>query len=256
MVERRSGSKGRGQRFASITLASCLLALLVVPVATLGGLTGSSAAASSGPASSAGFSATVTWNGANIGNYTSATSAARIGFNAVVDVQYTWNSVLGDAQRYTISDARLQIFYFGFALATRDVLNSSAGPALAGAFTMNWTTGSLQYILEGSYRLVASLLAPNGTTMWSQTFWVFVAAPFYVGAALPIILIVIILWELYNVATVGKLATLSRTSGSPPAAGSGGESGGSSSPMGSSTPSASEPSTPEADAPPGSGGGS
>jgi hypothetical protein len=78
----------------------------------------------------------------------------------------------------------------------------------AGTFTMNWSTGPLQYILEGTYRLVASLLTPDGNTLWSQTFWVQVAAPYFILAAFPIILVLIIIYELYAVATVGRQAAL------------------------------------------------
>jgi hypothetical protein len=189
-------------------VATLVIVLFMLPTATVAA--SPSRVATAQPASDPSIAATVTWNGANILNYSSATSAARIGFNGVVDVHYEWHTPVGSAGVYTINDARLQIFYFGFALATRDVLDSSALPGTSGTFDMNWSTGSLQYILEGSYKLIASLLAPNGTTMWSQTFWAYVEAPFYVGAVLPIVLVLIVLWEVYNLATVGRQAGLGK----------------------------------------------
>jgi hypothetical protein len=222
----RSGVDGLGGRSAAIVGVPLLLLLLLVPsvlAAPSGGGPNVSRVATTG---SDGFYAQAKWDGANVANYTAPTAAARIDFNGVADVDYNWSSrgLLAPATTYTITDARLQIFYFGYALATRDVVDAQAVPATNGSFTLNWTTGALQYVLEGSYKLVASLLASNGTTMWSESFWVFVAAPFYVGALLPIVLILIAIWEVYNVATVGKQAMLGRKS-SPPRSGSeGGES--------------------------------
>jgi hypothetical protein len=216
MATPRPSALGRGVRLVPLAAVAALVVLLfVLPGVTLASVSTPSTTAQ--PAQGSGISATVTWNGANVLNYSSPTSAVHIGFNGVVNVHYTWSSPLLAGGAPTINDARLQIFYFGFALATRDVVNSVATPATSGQFTMNWSTGALQYILEGSYKLVASLLASNGTTMWSQSFWAFVAAPFYIGALLPIVLILIVIWEVYNLATVGRQVLLGKRppSGSP-----------------------------------------
>ena len=190
----------------AVVLVSVALALLIVAPA------GAWASSSSGvgrtiqvnPAS-AGFTGSATWNGINIQTASSTSSAFQIHFNGVVNILYNWTSGVG-AAAYLINDARLQIFYFGFALATRDIVTTPG--ASSGSIVMNWTTGPLQYILEGSYLLTASLLATNGTTAWSQSFWVNVAAPFYILAILPIVLILIAIYEFYAVATVGKQAAL------------------------------------------------
>jgi hypothetical protein len=212
MAKRARAVLGPGGRLVPLALLAVALAVLTaLPAASLGATPRSSTSAPA--ASSNGISASVTWNGANILDYSSATAAARIDFNGVADVRYNW-SLLSPTSGPgpTITDARLQIFYFGFALATRDILE----PSGASVFVMNWSTGSLQYILEGSYRLVASLLAQNGTTVWSQSFWAYVAAPFYIGALLPIVLILIVLWEVYSLATVGKQAAIGRRPPTPP----------------------------------------
>jgi hypothetical protein len=217
MANPRSAPLARGARAISFVVVTTLLVLLFVLPATTVAVS-PTPSISIDPASGSGVAANVTWNGANILNFPSATSAARIGFNGVVDVHYVWSSTGGVLAPFTINDARLQIFYFGFALATRDIVNSAAAPATSGTFDMNWTTGALQYVLEGSYKLVASLLAPNGTTMWSQAFWVFVAAPYDVAALLPIVLILLIVWEVYNLATVGRQAGLGKQPPSAPPA--------------------------------------
>lgn len=245
MANPRRGAFGREARVLPLLAVATLLAVLVLlPGATRAAdvtSTTISPASTSGPI--AGY---VTWNGASILNYSSPTSAAHIGFNGVVDVDYYWVTRSAAGGLPTINDARLQIFYFGFALATRDVVNSAVGPSFAGNFTMDWSTGALQYILEGSYKLVASLLAPNGTTMWSQSFWVFVAAPFYIGALLPIVLILIVIWEVYNLATVGRQALLSKKPPTSPPE---------SEPTASDTPPAETASASGSDTPPPSSGG-
>jgi hypothetical protein len=220
---RRPARSVRG--WATIALLALVLLMLVAPTVSV-------TASSLGPvatvvpsASTGAISANVLWNHQDASKYDSASSAATIAFNAAVDVHFFWNSTSGPAGApalITISDARLQIFYFGFSLVTRDVFETPPTPALSGGYDMSWSTGALQYILEGTYRLVASLLTPNGTTEWSQTFWVIEAAPFYILALLPIVLLALGIWEIYSIATVGRQAALGRTrppktEGEPPA---------------------------------------
>ncbi len=246
MASGRQRTFGAGRWVPLAATGILALVLFAMPAASVASPTSSTTHDSLAPAATSGLYAQATWNGANVRNYASATSAAHIGFNGVANVYYNWSSLGGvagvGAPSFTINDARLQIFYFGFSLATRDVVDSAAVPATTGSFTMNWSTGALQYLLEGSYKLVASLLAPNGTTMWSQAFWVYVAAPFYVGAVLPIVLILIVIWELYNVATVGKYAMLGapKSTAPPPS----GEAPASEPPTATESPPPSEPETP------------
>ncbi len=253
MASGRPGTFGTRRWVPLAAVGMLAVVLFALPAASLASPTAASVRTSLAPAASNGLYAQATWNGANIRNYPSATSAAHIGFNGVANVYYNWSSLGGvagvGAPLYTINDSRLQIFYFGFALATRDVINSAAAPATSGSFSMNWSTGALEYVLEGSYKLVASLIATNGTTVWSQAFWVYVAAPFYVGAVLPIVLILLLIWELYNVATVGKYATLgaSKAPPTPPA----GEETPSTPPA---APEPAEPSPTESPTPPSEGG--
>lgn len=163
-----------------------------------------------------GVTASVTWDGSNIATASSASSAFQIHVGGVANVLFTWSSP--PLSSNSIDDARLQMFYFGFSLITRDV-TQTAGTA-SGHVPMNWSTGALAYALEGTYRVEASLLASNGTTMWSETFWVDLVAPYYILALLPIVFILIIIYEIYNVATVGKHAALAARAadgGAPPA---------------------------------------
>ncbi|MGA8543417.1 MAG: hypothetical protein WB947_07785, partial [Thermoplasmata archaeon] len=156
------------------------------------------------------LTATAVWNGVNVVTADTVNSAFHITFGNSVNVNYTWSQntgVGGPGAAWSINDARLQIFYFGFALGTRDV-TTTVGQTSGTIFMSNWNTGALEYIVEGTFMLTASLIATNGTTAWSQSFWVDVAAAYYILAALPIVLILIAIYEIYNVATVGRQQAL------------------------------------------------
>jgi hypothetical protein len=191
-----------------VLAAISLVVLMAAPVASF-------ASASNAPSFSIrpgtttnGVTGSATWNSVNIATANTSSSAFHISFNGAVTILFGWSQPLGAGPTWLVNDARLQIFYFGFALATRDVTTVTG--AANGNLTMgNWSTGPLEYILEGTYELTASLL-DNSKTVWSQSFWVDVAAPFYILAALPIVLILIAVYELYGVATVGKQVALKR----------------------------------------------
>lgn len=158
------------------------------------------------PAAS-GLSAYATWNGVNVATAANASAAFRMSFGANVTVIFYWTQATGSAP-IAVDDARLQIFFFGFALGTRDI--TTVGAATSPLSMNNWNTGPLQYILSGTYQLTASLLATNGSTVWSQSFWVNITAPYYILALLPIVLILIAIYEVYALCTVGKYAMIGR----------------------------------------------
>lgn len=152
---------------------------------------------------------TVLWNGQNVSTARGASSAIAITFEQSIDVRYFWNATRSgsSAASVTMDDARLQMFYFGQALATRDVYVSQPVPAAQGNFDLSWDPGALQWVLEGVFAVTASLLDVNGTTVWSETFYVRATAPYSVGAAVPILLIFIGAYELYALAVSGRQAS-------------------------------------------------
>jgi hypothetical protein len=194
-------------------IGAAVLALLVVA-----GLGSSGALAQAPPsqpamvvstANSPGMSAVVTWNGADVSSASGISSAISTDFSSTIDVHYTWAS---SGPQYTISDARLQMFYFGFALGTRDILDSNPVAATNGTFDMPWDPGVLQWLLIGSYALTASLLSPNGTVQWSEQFFLHITAPAAIGAVIPILLILIGIYEAYSLARSGRQAAIRPTS--------------------------------------------
>jgi len=200
----------RGIRLVLVAALGLLMLLPTGAVATPGSPS-AHAAVSATPATGS-FAATVTWNGANINTAGNAASALTIDFSQSANVRFNWTGVPSGGGANP-NDARLQMFYFGFALATRDVVNT--GSQAVTSLVLNWTPGALVYVLEGVYRITASLIDPNGSSVWSENFFVRANAPFSILAALPIILIALIIWELYSVARSGRQALLGRK-GKPP----------------------------------------
>ncbi|HTT44587.1 MAG TPA: hypothetical protein VMH38_01040 [Thermoplasmata archaeon] len=164
--------------------------------------------------SSSGYS--VTWNGVDVATAGSASSAFSVDLSQTASLWYNWST--GVANPVDISDARLQMFYLGFAVSTRDQVLTNPTAQPSGSISLSWTPVSVAYLLEGVYRLTASFLAPNGTTMWSENFYIRGTAPLGVAAVLPIVLLVIIVYEVYGLARSGRYAALGRKVGeSPPA---------------------------------------
>ncbi len=163
---------------------------------------------------SGGIVASVTWNGQNICSASGASSALSVDFTKSAHVVYTWNST-GNGP-VALTDARLAMNYFGFALATRDVGPVSPSVATNGSFVMDWDPGALTYVLEGLYGLTATVFASNGSSVWSESFFVKATAPYTILAALPILLIVIAVFELYAVARSGRQSAIAPKKGTPP----------------------------------------
>jgi hypothetical protein len=162
----------------------------------------------------------VTWNGANVNTASGASSAIGFNFGNTANVLFSWTIQVtpgGSASAPSITDARLQMIYLGAALATRDVTPIGPPSSLSNTAVMNWSTGELTYVLEGVYKITASLLS-NGTTEWSESFYLHATAPYSLLAAFPIILIVLGIWELYAVARSGRFAVLSKRGAPPPSA--------------------------------------
>jgi len=179
---------------------------LILPMAPLSDSSGAGVRPSADPPGA--ITATVTWNGVDVSSASSNSAALSTNFGSTIDVHYTWSSKGGLGASapplYNISTARLQMFYLGFALDTRDVVDSNPLAASNGSFDMSWDPGFLRYVVEGAFGLTASLIAPNGSTMWSENFFIHANAPFSVLALLPILLLVIAAYEVYLLLVSGR----------------------------------------------------
>jgi hypothetical protein len=200
-------------RWRARLVAVLVGALMLLPMASFAQAaaptTSSTSAAASGPG---GFYGQVTWNGVNVATASSTSSAIGIQFSNTAHLYYNWTSL----RLWNIDDARLQLFDFGFALETRDVTLSGSVAGLAGNIPLNWTPGTVQYAIEGVYKITASLVALNGSTVWSENFFVHATAPLSILAVFPIVLIAIAIYELYELAYVGRHAARGPKGPAPP----------------------------------------
>jgi len=208
---------GRWRSVTSLGLVSALVLLAFVPALPLTAAAGSSPTTSSRGEVGPGFAAVVYWNGANVAGAGTPSSAITLGSYSQVTVRYFWNYSNSPAG-FSMSDARLAMTYFGFALSTRDVTPIQGASASSGSFDMSWSAGAIEYVLSGMYRLTATLFSANGSTVWSEDFYVHLVPPFAIGAIVPLLLIVILVVELIAVARSGRQALLKSKpgTGAPP----------------------------------------
>jgi hypothetical protein len=220
------GRRGRAIRGvisgASAFAAVAVALLMVLPSSTVAEqgthLEPSLSANCPGVTASYGVVANVTWNGVDVCGSTNQSSALAVDFTQTANLVYSWHTTGGltGPGTLTLNDARLEMFYFGYSIVTRDVTTTGAVPESSGTFSLNWNPGTLTYVFEGLFGLTASLIAVNGTTVWSENFFIKATAPYSILAALPIILGIIAIWELYSVARSGRQAATSSKAPSPP----------------------------------------
>lgn len=165
----------------------------------------------------AGRAYAVTWNGVDVSTAGTPSSALAIDFTQTANLFFNWTSApSGSAGAVAINDARLQMFYFGFAVSTRDQILSTPDYNLSGHIPLSWAPFSVGYVLEGVYLLTASFVEPNGSTAWSENFYVRANAPLGFVAVIPIVLLVIAVYEVYALARSGRYAALGGKGASPP----------------------------------------
>jgi len=196
----------------SLLAGAVLVAIVVSLLANVPVPLGSSSRAVFAVEPSAGTAYTVTWNGDNVDSYGTLSAARSIDFTQSVSLNYNWTGSVP----VTISDARLQMFYFGFAMSTRDQIVNNPVAKATGSIPLSWTPLSINYVLEGVYKLTASFLAPNGTTMFSENFYVRGNAPLGFLAVVPIVLLLIAIYEVYGILRSGRYAMVGRKPAAPP----------------------------------------
>jgi hypothetical protein len=184
-------------RTAAVAVAVAALALLA-PTVGLAGAHPEPTPASFGarPLASAVLTGvTVTWDGQPISSAGSPSSAFSYAKGATARVDFAYDEISGPA----ISNASIQVTYLGLVLTTS---TSATSPAIhlclgCGQAAINWSFGNLIDALEGAFRLTASLLYANGTTAWSESFYIFVQAPYLLESAAVVVLLVLAIVELY-----------------------------------------------------------
>jgi len=135
-----------------------------------------------------------TWDGQNLSSASTPAGAFSLqsGDTAAVRLSYVGP---GAAQ---VGNSTLVVTYLGLALTTsRAGAHVVGGPPITGASQINWSFGSLSEALEGVFQLTVSLLFQNGSSAWSESFYVFVKAPYELESGAVVVLLILVAAELY-----------------------------------------------------------
>ncbi|MGP8077813.1 MAG: hypothetical protein ACLQD8_07240 [Thermoplasmata archaeon] len=158
-----------------------------------------------------------TWGGTNLSAASTEAHAFGISANQQIVNVFTYTIHAGGPN---VTLARIQAFYFGAVISTDQVstVNHPAGGGVEhGTGTMNWGLGTFTYLLAGVYLLTASLVDANGSTVWSENFYIDATAVDHIASGLIIFLLVLGLVELYSILTVGRsVRRRPKTVSSPP----------------------------------------
>jgi hypothetical protein len=154
----------------------------------------------------------VTWNGVDVANHTSPSSAFVVTTGSTVLVNFSFFGSLSGAN----ITAELQVIYFGTAISTNSVATSTS-PLGPGKGLMNWSFGDYTELLEGVYQFTASLVnSSSSATIWSESFYVDEQAPYRLVSGFQIFLIALAASEIYTLATTRRRVRRQRGK-SPPA---------------------------------------
>ncbi|MCI4345779.1 MAG: hypothetical protein L3K07_03380 [Thermoplasmata archaeon] len=199
-----------GRSFAVAVRASLafgVAVLLLAPFVPVAGATpGTRSGTGPGGNPGAGFLYSVSWNGRGTSNATTTGTALTVSFGSAITMQFHWSSGGSSGPPGGVSEVEFQAFLFGFSFITRALTNTPALTTPTGVTNLTWDPGALTYIVSGVYLCLASIFAPNGSTIWSESFYIKANAPFVVGALLPLILLLLLVYELYAVLTVKPTA--------------------------------------------------
>ncbi len=199
----------RGALRAALIASSLVLLGFVV-------LSNSAAAATPAPLQSSGnnaVSAVVSFNGVPVATHDSLSSAIVTHFSGQFTTVFEWASVGAPAY---VNQGQVSILFFGASIGTSAVSVSQTG---SGTITLNNSFSQNQYLYEGVYDLHA-VLTDNGSTVFSENFFVWVQATDHL-TVVNIVLLLIILLEIYEIAVLGSVkkaaAQLGLKPKSPPA---------------------------------------
>lgn len=151
----------------------------------------------------------LTYNGRPTGNATSPGSALGVVFASPATVEFSWQAAGGKINQplsIAIQTARLQVIFLGLQVWTKDQTLSPPSFTPRGSVNMTADFSLNRYLLEGLYELTGSLISPNGTSVWSESFYLKASAPDHLTAT-NVGLALVGLYEVFAILTVGGWVT-------------------------------------------------
>lgn len=162
-----------------------------------------------------GFSATLTFNGLQTVGATSVANALSVS-PGIVTASFSWQDLVPVGTSASVAQAQLLGYVFGFAAYNR--VQVASNTSAAGSINLSGDFSQVRYVAEGVYELVGQLTATNGSTIWSETFYIHVLSTDHL-TVVNIVLIAIFLWEVYAIAKLRSPPRLKKggDSSMPPA---------------------------------------
>jgi hypothetical protein len=160
----------------------------------------------------------ILYNGHPTATASSASSALAVTFGSSANVQFSWQASGGKVNQplsIAIQTARLEVFFLGLSVWTKDQNIISPVPAPNGTVNLTADFSLNHYLIEGVYQLAGTLITANGTSIWSEVFYLKATAPDHL-TVVNIGLALVAVYEVYTIATVGRWMTQSTRSKAPP----------------------------------------
>lgn len=136
-------------------------------------------------------------------------SAVQLSLDHPVNVTFTYATGTGPGAGLSVGVARLQLIVFGVVAGAKEVDLSDVHRATSGAVSVIGDYSYAKYLIEGVYLMHAVLLDPNGSTLFSESFYVKVHAA-YDLTVITVAFGVLLLYELYTVATLASARSVAK----------------------------------------------
>ncbi|MGA8663727.1 MAG: hypothetical protein WB809_01475 [Thermoplasmata archaeon] len=230
------------KRAAGWVLAATFLVLFALVIGTSAPL--SSVSAPLRTASTSPVTAVVMFNGVAVGGHTTAGSAIVTNFSGVFSTVFTWNSTSGTAPVF-VTEGVVSLLFLGVAIGTSTQQQPENGH---GVITLKSDFTQNRYLFEGNYEIQATLQS-NGTTVFTQDFYIWVQATDHL-TLVNIVLLLIAILEIWQIAALGSVKKARTQLGIPPPASSSTPSSSSPSPSSAPPPASPPPSSPPSSPPP------
>jgi hypothetical protein len=213
----RGGVSGRRLRLSvGAALLVALTILGAMPVSGASTYTGSSRP--SNLTSANGLSGSLSFSGFATTGAGTPSSALTVGPGSV-SASFHWDQSARSQGHLAIAQAQIEALVFGFSAFTRVQVLTPPTSNVTGWVNMSSDFSIVRYLAEGLYQVVGTLTAQDGSTIWQESFYVHVVSSYHF-VVINILLVLIAVYEVYNIAKLGSTRALKKpeTSPTPPEA--------------------------------------
>lgn len=164
----------------------------------------------------------VTADGHSTDGASSPSSAVTISLDTRVNVTFAYN---GNGANVSVGVARLELFVLGVSAGAKELDLSNVHPSASGSVSVVGDYSYAKYLIEGVFAMHATLLDPNGSVLFAQTFYMKIHAP-YDLTVVTVVFALLVVYEVYAVVSMGSAKAVAEqvraaeaARGQPPAGG-------------------------------------